>query len=120
MVKTMGWMAMMNGTGEQIMHAESAGGSPIVTINQINLTGRQILSIGSMLIGAIMTAYTAGWLFLPAKQKEFEALNQTVAVMQQQFSESRAAITRLTVAVDNMSGIITELKNSAAPRAKTR
>jgi hypothetical protein len=113
---------MMNGTGDHVSVAD-AGGPPIVTINQINLTGKQIVSIGSMLIGAIMSAYAAGWLFLPAKQKEFEALNKVVVVMQQQLDESRQAINRLTLAVDNMSGIVSGFKNSASvpmPRAKGR
>jgi len=108
----------MNGTGEHVDQ-----GAPIVTINQINLTGKQIVSIGSMLIGAIMTAYTAGWLFLPAKQKEFEALNDVVKVMQVQLTESREAINRLTVAVETMGGALRDMKNIAAvplPRAKNR
>ena len=112
----------MNGTGEHVSVADT-GGPPIVTINQINLTGKQIVSIGSMLIGAIMSAYAAGWLFLPAKQAEFEALNKVVVVMQQQLNESRQAINRLTLAVDNMSGIVAGLKNTAVvplPRAKRR
>jgi hypothetical protein len=109
---------MMNGTGE---HVEQ--GAPIVTINQINLTGKQIVSIGSMLIGAIMSAYAAGWLFLPAKKEEFEALNKVVQVMQVQLTESREAINRLTSAVETMGSAIRDMKNTATvplPRAKNR
>lgn len=113
--ETMGWTMGIRMNG----HVDESG-SPIVTINQINLTGKQIVSIGSMLIGAIMSAYAAGWLFLPAKQKELESLHGVVQVMQQQLNESKAAINRLTVAVDHMSSIITDLKNTPMPRGKTR
>lgn len=104
----------MNGTGDHVSVAD-AGGPPIVTINQINLTGKQIVSIGSMLIGAIMSAYAAGWLFLPAKQSDLEALTRVVVALDTAQKESKGAIERLTVAVDNLSNIVTRLPSQKNP-----
>jgi hypothetical protein len=79
---------------------------PAVTINQIQLTGRQIMALGSAVIGAIMSAYAGGWLFLPAKDSELKSLVQVVTTMQQQTDANRQAVERLTLAVDNLSGLV--------------
>jgi hypothetical protein len=79
---------------------------PAVTINQIQLTGRQIMALGSAVIGAIMSAYGAGWLFMPAKDSDLKSLVQIVTTMQQQTDANRQAVERLTLAVDNLSGLV--------------
>lgn len=74
------------------------------------------------IIGGIWSMYAAGWLFLPAKQSDLHALTQVVQTLDTAQKESRDAIARLTVAVDNLSGIVSRLpspKNAAgALRAK--
>ena len=58
------------------------------------------------IIGGIWSMYAAGWLFLPAKQSDLHALTQVVQTLDTAQKESRDAIARLTVAVDNLSGIV--------------
>jgi hypothetical protein len=119
-------MIQMNGTGQHL--APSAGDevtTPLVTINQISLTSGQIWKIGSVIIGSIISAYGAGYLFLPAKQSELEALTKLVVTIQEAQSRNAESVNRLTVAVDNLSGIVTDIKNKppitiSPPHAATR
>jgi len=66
-------------------------------------------------IGAIWSLYAAGWLFLPAKQSDLEALTRVVVALDTAQKESKGAIERLTVAVDNLSNIVTRLPSQKNP-----
>ncbi len=95
--------------GEQYVNgavSEVGGTPPLVTINQINLTAAQIWSVGATVVGAIMSMYAAGYLFLPAKESELKEVTKIVEVLKQDTATNRQAIDRLTTAVDNLSGIV--------------
>lgn len=90
------------------------------------LSGKQILA-GLGAIGTFFaTAITAGWLFLPARDSDLKTLQGVVEIVRQQqidfqkqMESSRDAISRLTLAVDNMSGMIDRLQRSPIiPKAK--
>jgi hypothetical protein len=82
--------------------------APVVTVNQINLSGKQILAIFGGVCSAIVSLYGSGWLFRPAKDADLQALTQIVQKLQ---AESDKSINRLTVAIDNLSGLVAEIKN---------
>lgn len=105
---------------------DGAPARPFITINQISLTWRQIgvAIAGIPTVAAFLV--TSGWLFMPAKEKDFSALRDVVTVMtrtldemQSQTQANRTSIGRLTEAVDNLSNIVSELKN-APPRTIER
>jgi hypothetical protein len=73
-------------------------------------------------IGFLATAPVAERYLNPAKQSDLETLTKVVQVIQTGQAESRAALERLTLAVDNLAGIVTEIKQAknAAPKLKIR
>jgi hypothetical protein len=94
------------GQQQQQPYPETPGAQPLVTINQINLTAAQIWSLGAAVVGAIMSMYAGGYLFLPAKESELKEVTKIVEVLKEDTGSNRMAIERLTIAVDNLSGIV--------------
>lgn len=90
---------------------------PVITVSQFALTWDHIVKLGTLVFGAIMSAYAAGWIFVPAKQTELEALTRVVQVLQTGQAETREAVGRLTLAVDNLASKVVELRDRPAPRA---
>jgi hypothetical protein len=90
----------------------------------LGLSGRQILGAFTALGTFLVTAFTAGWLFLPARDSDLKTLQGVVEIVRQQqldfqrqLEASRDAVTRLTLAVDNLSGKIQEIRTiSSASR----
>jgi hypothetical protein len=97
----------------------------------LGLSGRQILGAFTALGTFLVTAFTAGWLFLPARDSDLKTLQGVVEIVRQQqldfqrqLESSRDAMARMTMAIDNLSGKIQDLQErskraiikSASPR----
>lgn len=112
-------------------------GSPLISVSPITLTGAQLRWILVTILGAIWSAYAAGWLFLPAKDADVKALtvvvqslattvealkvNQQAAQADQKEAVRVAREERkdLVESVDALSTIVADLKN-APPRTIER
>lgn len=107
-------------------HPETA----VVKID-LGLSGRQILWALGSFATFLTTAFTAGWLFLPARDSDLQTLRGVVEIVRQQqldfqrqLESSRDAMARMTMAIDNLSGKIQDLQErskraiikSASPR----
>jgi hypothetical protein len=57
---------------------------------------------------------------MPAKDSDLKSLVAIVDTMRNDLKESREAISRLTQAVDNLSGIVNSMKLATAPITKAR
>lgn len=86
--------------------------TPILQISPINLSVAQLRWIVSGIIGAIWSAYAAGWLFLPAKDVDLQTLRTSFEIVQKEQIQARDALVRLTTAVDNLSGLVDRLGNA--------
>jgi hypothetical protein len=89
---------------EQIEH------TPLAYYQPIAITPAVIKWIVGGVIAAIWSLQASGWLFLPAKDSELQALVRVVQTVQSAQDESRKAVERLTLAVDNLSGLVAEIK----------
>lgn len=109
----------MNGHTAPVEQEAPAGAAEVITIHQINLTWGQVWKLGSLAVSVIVAAYGSGWLFVPAKANDLAALTAIVQTMQTTQAEAKrgqdeqqAAISRLTQAVDNLAGIVDQVKNA--------
>jgi len=88
---------------------------PALTINAITLSWKQIAAAGASVIGAIWSFYVGGYLFVPAKESDLKALTGVVQKIQETVSafqaENDKTISRLTMAIDNLSGLVSEVKS---------
>lgn len=123
----------MNGIG----HAPTNNGGELydgeralIRISPINLSGAQLWGVIAAIFGAAWSAYIGGALFLPAKDSDLKALTAVVQQLSgaQQQAQKEAAERareaaergqRLTVALDNLSAVVENLKN-APPRTIER
>lgn len=96
--------------------------TPVIQVSPISISLAQVRWAVLGVIGAIWSLYTADYLYRPAKATDLEAMTRVVQTLDIAQRESREAISRLTVAVDNLSGIVSRLpapKNAVkALRAK--
>jgi hypothetical protein len=102
----------------------------------LGLSGRQILGAFTALGTFLVTAFTAGWLFLPARDSDLKTLQGVVEIVRQQqldfqrqLEASRDAVSRMTMAIDNLSGVVEGLRQTPpkviekiiqAPRSRAR
>ena len=109
--------------------------SAVVKID-LGLSGRQIIGAFTAIGTFIVTAFTAGWLFLPARDSDLKTLQGVVEIVRQQQQDfqrqleaSREAVVRMTMALDNLSGVVEGLRQTPpkviekiiqAPRARAR
>lgn len=107
----------MGMNGMQPNPAPVSEDTPIAYYQPIAITPGTIKWIVAGIIGAIWSLNASGYLFVPAKDSEFKALQtivETVRTQQDQFRQqmetTRDALSRLTLAVDNMAGLVAELK----------
>jgi hypothetical protein len=99
----------------QVMSADT----PVAYYQPIAITPSTIKWAAAGIIGVIWSMYTADYLYRPARQSEFEALTKVVQVIQQGQAETSKAVERLTLAVDNLSGIVTTIKGAPKNAVKT-
>jgi hypothetical protein len=94
----------------------------IVNVN-FGLSWKQITAAFAGLALTISGAVGSGALFLPARDSDVQGVKQIIEQMRRDQNESRDALSRLTLAVDNLSGIVDGMKSLSTPRAgngKTR
>jgi hypothetical protein len=110
----------MNGVTPQPMGVPATMGpdTPLAYYQPTVITLATVRWIVGGIIGAIWSMYAAGWLFLPAKQSEFEALTKVVQTLDNAQKDSRQALERLTVAVDNLSGLVNRIPKQALTPGK--
>lgn len=124
-----GGMAMSNGAHQQPKGGDAgySGMEPSGGIKMnLDLSWRQIVVVFGALWTMIGGMATGGIIFMPARDSEFQPVKQIVESMRVETSANRDAIARLTVAVDNLSGLVDRLKTEVparvlekvAPRAK--
>jgi hypothetical protein len=87
---------------------------PILQIAPMALSTAQLRWLAGAVIGGIWSAYAAGWVFLPAKDSDVQSLRSVITIVQQEQEKSRDTLNRLTLAVDNLSGLVDRI--STAPR----
>ena len=105
----------MNGTGGQ--PDQQSGGYPAmepagITISRIDLSWGQIWKLLVLGGGLISSAYASGWVFVPARNDDFQALKQVVEIIRAEQSQNRDSVKRLVEAVDNLSGLVKEVQDS--------
>ncbi len=116
----------MNGQqAQQQQPAALTTDTPIAYYQPIAITPGTIKwVIGAVvgIIGFLASAPVAERYLNPAKQSDLETLARVVQVIQTGQAESREALNRLTLAVDNLAGIVTEIKQAknAATKLKIR
>jgi hypothetical protein len=96
--------------------------TPVAYYTPIAITPASIRWLVGGTIAMVWSLIAAGVLFIPAKQTDLETLTKVVQVIQTGQADAKLAVERLTVAVDNLSGIVDgmrRLKNSA-PKMKIR
>lgn len=111
--------------------------TPLAYYQPIAITPAIIKWMVGGLIGGIWSLYAAGWLFMPAKQAELADLRQLVQIVQKNqtdtamaveriSNDTRMAVERLTMAVDNIAGLVSEVRTAtgklknAVPTLKVR
>jgi hypothetical protein len=85
----------------------------------LGLSGRQILAGFTAICTFLVSAAAAGWVFLPARQTDLEAVSAIVRVVQQEQTKNQEIVSRLVLAVDNLASVVDQLKN-APPRTIER
>ena len=117
----------MNGTQPQQQTATVPvmdANTPLAVYTPIAITPGTIRWIFGAVVAAL-ALMPSGFLdryLLPAKDSEVQALTAIVKVLQQGQSETSDAVKRLTLAVDNLSGLVDRLQTvkNVAPKIKTR
>lgn len=92
------------------VHNVMSENTPVAYYTPVAITPATIRWVIGGVIAAIWSASAAGWLFLPAKQDDMTKLTQIVQTLQVKQDETNAAVKRLTEAVDNLSGIVSTIK----------
>lgn len=92
--------------------------TPIAYMQPLAITPGLIRWVCVTIIGAIWSLYAAGWLFLPAKQDDVTKLTSIVQVLQTGQNDAKLAVERLTLAVDNLSGLVNELRQNGAKKMR--
>lgn len=72
------------------------------------------------IMGFLASAPIAERYLMPAKDSDLQAYVRIVETLRSEQEKSREAISRLTLAVDNLSGIVNSMKLSASPITKAR
>ena len=83
--------------------------TPVIHVQPITISLAQVRWAVFGIIGAIWSLYTADYLYRPAKATDLEAIARVVQTLDIAQKESRDAVSRLTLAVDNLSGIVSRL-----------
>jgi hypothetical protein len=71
------------------------------------------------IIGFLAVTPVAERYMMPAKDSDLQAVRVIVDTMRSELKESRDAVARLTLAVDNLSGIVNQMRTAQAGKPKT-
>lgn len=114
----------MNGQTQQPQPVPMSDSTPLAYYQPVAITPGTIKWVAACvvgLVGFLASAPIAERYINPAKNSDLQALTAIVQVIQTSQKESHDALARLTMAVDNLSGIVAGLKQTAAvvvPKAK--
>lgn len=72
------------------------------------------------IMGMLASAPIAERYLMPAKDSDLQGIIRIVDSMRADQEKSREAISRLTLAVDNLSGLVNTMKTATAPITKAR
>lgn len=77
---------------------------------------------GAMLgiVGFLAATPVAERYMMPAKDSDLQSVRMIVEGMRGELKESRDAIARLTLAVDNLSGIVAQMRTAAGPITRAK
>lgn len=77
---------------------------------------------GAMLgiVGFLAATPVAERYMMPAKDSDLQSVRMIVEGMRGELKESRDAIARLTLAVDNLSGIVAQMRTAAGPLSRSK
>lgn len=87
----------------------------IINVN-FGLSWKQITAAFAGLALTVSGAVGSGALFLPARDSDLQGVKQIVELMRKDQTENRDALARLTLAVDNLSGIVDGMKSLSTTR----
>lgn len=107
-------------------HAPLSPDTPLAFYTPIAITPNTIKWVFAAIVAGL-TLMPAGLLdryLMPARQSEVDTISAVVKLLQQGQTETAEAVKRLTLAVDNLSGIVEGVRNAqqavriVAPKAK--
>jgi hypothetical protein len=93
--------------------------TPVAYYQPIAITPGTIKWVAGLLVGGLvfLSGLPAAERYMrPAPQSEMDSLSKVVQILQQGQSETQKAVERLTIAVDNLSGIVAELKSASGKK----
>jgi hypothetical protein len=106
--------------GTPTVYPPMTDATPLAYYQPFAITPSTIKWFGGMVCAIIVTLHGSGWLFMPAKQDDMTALTRIVQTLQQGQAETNKAVERLTVAVDNLSGIVDGVKQATKQVGKIK
>lgn len=119
---------MPNGTGQQPMQTPGVPpgmtqDTPIAYYTPIAITPGTIkwfmgATVG--IIGFLAASPVAERYMMPARDSDLQSVRVLVDTLRAEQQQSRDAISRLTVAVDSLSGLVTRMQVAAGPITKAR
>jgi hypothetical protein len=96
-------------------HTVSSSDTPLITINQISLSGRQLWAIAVTIFGLLGSGFAGGMIFVPAKASVVTELSVVVSTLQSQHEETRAHMAALTVEVGKLTEAVGQLQIVRVP-----
>lgn len=119
---------MTNGTGQQPNQSSSVPpgmgqDTPLAYYTPIPITPGTIKWFFGAIVGVIgflAATPVAERYMMPAKDSDLKSLVLIVDGMRTELKDSRDAIARLTLAVDNLSGLVAQMKTAAGPITRAK
>lgn len=84
--------------------------TPLITINQITLSGKQLWAIAVTIFGLLSTGFAGGVLFVPARATAVDELSSVVLTVQQQHAETRTQLAALTMQTSKLADAMEALQ----------
>lgn len=101
---------------DQTTTTHTTADSPLITVNQISLSAKQIWTIIFGSFTLLAAAVAQGYLYVPAKANDLTSLSAIVATIQQQHIETRANLValgtqtaKLSEAVDGLTETVLDV-----------
>jgi hypothetical protein len=84
--------------------------TPLITINQITLSGKQLWAIAVTIFGLLSTGFAGGVFFVPARASAVDELSSVVLTVQQQHAETRTQLAALTMQTSKLADAMEALQ----------
>ncbi len=111
---------MTDATKQPASSFASMADQTLVTVNTINLTGRQLWVLITGIGGLLATGGVGGWLFMPAKAVDLTALTAVVRTIEAKQTETGLQVAKLTAQTAQLSEAVEGLRVAvdALPRKR--